>query len=375
MTGVIAGIAVTLFAAVCITRVILFVASPDSARGLFLVPILLVGALTVVKAASVVIDRDAHILNLSDLLYTVACVASVATTLLFMATLHPPNRPSRRALIFTTSTVVALTTAVIIQWATGPYHGAETPDDGSVWQPVAHLNWLITLPTQLYVAVGVAYAGVSVLRYGLVPGNERFWRIGLILMAVGIEMAAAGDALTLVRLFTAPPSFAGLNSASELLQYGASAVFSVGLLLPVATIAATRLEIRRLTPLWAKLTTAFPGHTLDTGPNRSHADLRKTAGRRFVEIVECLGLLTLNGRAEAAVEQAADSARTLGSMLAGRPVTALHRPGGLPAAERVFAGALTITDQRAVTLRIAMAHNRAHRSLGRSRPGISADVH
>lgn len=361
-------------------RLALFIAKPDPARLRLFVPITCVGALTVIKAVAPGLDRTTGVINLSDLLYSTFCIAAVGTTLSFISTLHWPYKASPRSNYLLLTALLTLIPATVIEWLAGPHHLDETPQDGAVWQDLTGANWIVTGPYLLYVTGGVIYAGIAVLKYAR-QASDRTWSLGLVLMGTGIEFAAAGDLVFLIRIATSPggsASYSGLTFTGTALQYGAFALFSAGWLSPLHTLISAGREVWLLGPLWTMLTTIFPGRALATGPTRSIDDLQAAASRRFLEIVESLRLLTLGPEHRALLSTSQNPVHTLASALATVPIHELwDQRSTTDAATLIYTGA-ALDEQKSRTLHLAKAYRSAAQPrrwrLQSGRPAQHVDV-
>ena len=364
----IGDLAICLYVVALVVQILYWLAAPSVERLRLLLPVSVVGALTIAKIWPAGLDRLLGT-NVSDIVYTVLCVVSVATTHFFVGAIAEPHIIPVRVKVYHYCALMVLIPGAIYQWLAGPYHSVETGWDASDWQVLGHSNWLFTIPCRLYITVGVATVGFTLRRYALEQDNDRAWRSGLLCMSAGVALAAVGNVSTIIRMFvdvgaqpyTAPPTndaYHVLTSAAFNTQYAAVAAFAVGLTIPGVPKAAPLMQSRTLHLVWKTLNTVFPSRSIIARLESQGEERRVIVDRQIVEIIEGLGLVFIDRAEQLVVTKSVNPPAGLGRLLAKRGITAHSPMPDQVSASQMLTRTFEFSEQRRRVLTMARAYNR-----------------
>ncbi|MFI9383761.1 MAB_1171c family putative transporter [Kutzneria sp. NPDC052558] len=229
-----------------------------------------------------------YLVLVENLFTTGGCYSLMCFFLLSAAT--GGTRRIRREGVALAAVLVAMTLLVVIPNVNGDGFGMGNPRDS--WSAGFFLL------AGLYLVYALAVSSRWAVRYARIAHTRL--RHGLIVMAVGLGLTAAGSAgraVTTVLNWAGGKAPAPLSLVLVLMVAVGIIIFLVGVCYPgtATRLVAARLWLRhmadyhRLGPLWTKLHLAYPEYALERIPRRRWdlVDPRAVHGRYYRRVIEC----------------------------------------------------------------------------------------
>ena len=332
---------------------------PTQSAVIFAIAVILSGVGFGCQVFPTFIDGETGIANLSDILHHSLSIVIMALSLLFVRTLSFPHRIARRDVVSQAFLTVVLVGLLWLQWLSLPGRSAESPNDAGGWQNLTGPFAFVTILYNVYIVGGfVILVWQSVIGSGDWFADQPMLRRASVVMGTGLFLMCLSWMVLFVRIIDAQ-SYRTLTSLYWVLVCVQSAVFSVGLFLPIpgriaAQVREHKRQLHRLDPLWRHVITLFPDAELRLAQMWSPRKLAVTTTRRFVEIRDSLNRLILPLEAVDLIMLDPDPVRRLGEYLLTFQPSHSQTGDGEPASA-VLPVAITPENDRQQVLSIADA--------------------